>query len=48
MSHIVVERGVYSGREGLILGASHNNIIVEKGGIFWEEGLDFGSVAYSF
>ena len=41
--HIVVERRIYSGREGYILGGSNNIIVVEKGGYilrgrgrFWE------------
>ena len=33
-----LKRGVYSGREGYILGGSHNIIVVKKGGIFWEGG----------
>ena len=37
--------GVYSGRDEYILGGSH--IVVEKGGIFWEGGVDCGRVAYS-
>ena len=60
VSHIVVKKGVdsgrmgrfwkgriskggrvYFGRAGLILGASH--IVVEKGGIFWKDGVDSGS-----
>ena len=40
-----LKRGVYSGREGLILGGLHNIIVVEKGDIiilggrgrFWED-----------
>ena len=32
--------GVYSGREVYSLGGSH--IVVEKGGIFWERGVDSG------
>ena len=43
----LLKRGVYSGREGYILGGSHNIIVVEKGGIFWERGVDSGRVAYS-
>ena len=38
------EKGVYSGREGLILGGSH--IVVEKEGIVWEGGVDSGWVAH--
>ena len=30
-----LRKGVYSGKEGYILGGSH--IVVEKGGIFWGE-----------
>ena len=37
--------GVYSGREGCILGGSQ--LGVEKGGVFWEGGVDSGRVAYS-
>ena len=37
--YIFVEKGVYSGKEEYILGAPHNIIVVEKGGIFWEGGL---------
>ena len=40
-NHQLLKRGVYSGREGYILGVSH--IVVEKGGIFWEGGVDSGS-----
>ena len=29
------------------MGGSHNIIVVEKGGIFWEGGVDSGRVAYS-
>ena len=43
----LLKREVYSGREGWILGGSHNIIVVEKGGIFREGGVDFGRVAYS-
>ena len=42
----IVEKGIYSGREGYILGASHK--VVEKGGIFWEAEVDSGSVAYRY
>ena len=41
VAHTFVEKVVYSGREGYILGGSH--IVVEKGGIFWEGGVDSGS-----
>ena len=37
---------VYSEREGYILGGSHNITVVEKGGIFWEGGVDSGKVAH--
>ena len=37
-----LKRGVYSGREGYILGGSHNIIVVKKGGIFWEGGYILG------
>ena len=33
-----------SGRAGYILVVSHR--VVEKGGKFWEKGVDYGSVAY--
>ena len=36
----------YSGMEERILGGSHNLIVVEKGGIFLEEGVDSGRVAH--
>ena len=39
----LLKRGVYSGREGQILGGSH--IVAEKGGIFWERTVDSGRVA---
>ena len=49
MSHIAAETGVnfLGGMEGYILGASQDNIIVEKGGIFWEGSVDSGRVIYS-
>ena len=31
-----------------ILVASHRPIVVEKGGIFWKEWVDYGKVAYSY
>ena len=40
MVHIVVKKGVYSERDGLILGKSHNIIVVEVSGILWQGGLD--------
>ena len=44
VSHIVVEKGVYSRREWEILGGSH--IVVKNMGIFWQGGVDSGRVAY--
>ena len=38
-----MKSGVYSGREGYILGGSH--IVVEKGGLFWGGGVDSRRVA---
>ena len=46
--HIFWEGGVDSGRAGWILVASHRPIVVEKGGIFWKEWVDYGNVAYSY
>ena len=44
VAHIhLLKRGVYSGREVYILGGSH--IVVKKGGIFWEGGVDSERVA---
>ena len=41
---IVVEKGVYSGREGSILGGLHIYFCTNGGGgIFWEGGVDSGS-----
>ena len=28
--------------------ASHRSIVVEKGGIFWKEWVDYGNIAYSY
>ena len=44
VSHIVVETGVYFVRDGYILGASQDNIIVEKGDKFSEGRVDSGRV----
>ena len=39
--------GYILGREGGILGASHILVYVSNGGIFWEGGVDSGSVVHS-
>ena len=38
----MVEKGVYSWREGWILRGFHNIIVVENEGIFWERAVDLG------
>ena len=38
---------VYFRREGWILGVSHNRLWMFTVGIFWQGGVDYGSVAYS-
>ena len=40
VSHIVVKKGVYSGRMGIFWEGRITRI--SKGGIFWEGGIDSG------
>ena len=42
VSHIVVTKGVYSGRMGIFWEGR-----ISKGGIFWDGGVDSGSIPYS-